>query len=240
VANGESQETMTGLAKRWLKTQLTLHGDPVRSRREQQEAAEIEQRMRDKQREDATRSAVEALIPPSWKHKLSDWEQQAEDRREQQAAEARAEHAARPRAELVLELTGDIDGSLTAAVPVVVREPQGEERALIVEPEPFDQVVVSSHQFLGLQFAVPEYRGSGTYDLSAMAGDHWIDTWDPLWFQFWLDNLDESFFWSPDYGQATTAVDDTARTISISMPMRDAAGRAIRLDARLRLPTATP
>jgi hypothetical protein len=238
MAGSEAPETMTGLAKRWLKTQLTLHGDPIRSIREQQAAAEIEQRMHENARDDATRSTVEALLPPSWKRKLNDWEQQAEDRKAQQEVERRAEHAARPHAALTLSISGDISASFTANVPVILRRPAEEDTALVVELEPLDDISVAGHTFLGLQFAVPDYRGSGDYDLLAMAiaGDAWIETWDTLWFQMWLDTLDESYFWCPDYGQATATVAESTRNITIDMPMQDAGGHVVRVTASLDLP----
>ncbi|MEA2524722.1 MAG: hypothetical protein QOF73_1949, partial [Thermomicrobiales bacterium] len=74
MATGDSGqgESLTGLAKRWLKAQFRFHGDPIKSRRDRQEANELETRMHDKVQEDVGRAVFDAVMPESWKQKISD------------------------------------------------------------------------------------------------------------------------------------------------------------------------
>lgn len=235
-SNG-GQETLGGLAKRWLKAQLSINGDPITSNRANQESREIEYRMEEKAREDATAAAVGALIPPSWKRRMAQWEAQTEERKVQQAEQRRAEHEAMPRAMTSLTFTGDISGSFQQPIPIRVQVPEGDGTAMVVELMPLEPIAVGGSAFIGLQFAVPDYRGAGEYDLlSLSAGDRWIEEWDPLWFQMWVDSEDESFFWSPDYGQASISISADHQTIHLRMPMRDASGRAVAVDVRIDLP----
>lgn len=231
------QETFGGLAKRWLKAQLSINGDPIKSNRANQESREIEYRTQEKAREEATAAAVGALIPPSWKRKMSEWEAQAEERKVQQAEQRRAEHEAMPRAMTSLTFTGDISGSFQQPIPTRVQVPEGDDTAMVVELMPLEPIQVGGGTFIGLQFAVPDYRGAGDYDLVALsAGDRWIEEWDPLWFQMWVDSDDESFFWSPDYGPATISISGDQQTIHLQMPMQDASSRAVVVDVRIDLP----
>ncbi len=239
MGDNGGHESFGGLAKRWLKAQLSINGDPIRSNRANQESREIEYRIEEKAREDATAAVAGALLPPSWKRKMSEWEAQAEERKVQEAARRRAEHEAMPRAMTRLTLSGDVAGGFEQPIPAGVRMPDGEETALIVELTPLEPIVVGGSAFIGLQFAVPDYRGAGTYDLLAMsAGDRWIDEWDPLWFQMWVDSEDESFFWSPDFGAASITVSDDQRTLRIQMPMQDAGSRYVVVDATIDLPVS--
>lgn len=237
MSGNGGQESFSGLAKRWLKAQLSINGDPIASNRANQESREIEYRMEEKAREDATAAAVNALIPPSWKRKMSEWEARAEDRKAQEVTRRQAEHEAMPRAMTQLTLSGDVSGGFEQPVPTDVRLPDGEETALIVELMPLEPIVVGGSAFIGLRFAVPDYRGDGEYDLLAMsAGDRWMDEWDPLLFQLWLDSADESFFWSPDYGAASILVSHHKRTLRVQMPMQDAGSRRVVVDATIHRP----
>lgn len=232
-----NQETFGGLAKRWLKSQLSINGDPMTSNRSHQESRQIENRMEEKAREDATAAAVGALIPPSWKRKMSEWETQEEERNIQLAERRRAEHEAMPRAMTRLSLTGGVTGGFEQRVPANVLYPKGEDTALVVELTPLEPVATGGSAFIGLQFAVPDYRGAGEYDLVALsADDRWVNDWDPFWFQMWIDTTDESFFWSPECGPASITVSDNERTRRVHIPMQDASSRHVVVDAAVELP----
>jgi hypothetical protein len=237
VATGDSGqgESLTGLAKRWLKTQFRFHGDPIKSRRDRQEANELETRMHDKVQEDVGRAVFDAVMPESWKQKISDLERHAEERKAEEARRRRAEHEARPRAESRLSFSGDLTGQIETALPTVVTRPETADEALTVELSPLDPIPAGTRSFRGVQFAIPGYSGPGTYDLSALYARNG-DDWDPFWFQLWLESDDEPFYWVPDYGPASIVVDTDGRTLRLRMPMQDAGGTHLDVEGVVVLP----
>jgi hypothetical protein len=228
------------MAKRWLKLQVGVHGDPQRAHRERQEADAIEARIEERIQEDVGRAVVGSLLPATWKRKLGEWEQATADRRAEEERRRRAEHEALPRASLRLSLHGEVRGAIDARVPARVEWPRpyveedGQTGALRIGLEPLDSVAIGGRTFLGLHFAVPDYRGPGTYTLPG-AGKDDLDAWDPLWFQFWLDSTDESFFWSAAYGPATIVVEADERSLRVEMPMEDASGERAEVSAAVTL-----
>jgi hypothetical protein len=232
----QQDESIGGLAKRWLKTQLRVHGDPIKGHRDREEAEAIELRIEEKAHNDAANAVVTALMPDSWKRKLESFERANEEGRIAREQQQRAEHEARPRVPLTLSLTGDLTGSLSANVPLRMDMPYEPGDALTIDLEPLEPVEFSGHQFLGLLFAVPDYNRPGTYDLTEIEALLRETTWDPLWFQLSIDTTDEGFFWSPDYGRAIITVSDTS--IHLSMPMSNSNGIDVNLDALVHVAVA--
>lgn len=232
----DQPESLMSLAKRWLKTQTRFHGDPHRAVHDRREADELESRMEEKVEQDVGRAVLNTVMPASWKQKLSEIERQSEERKAEAVRQRRAEHEARPRAELHARFAGDVLGAIQEPTPVVVYRPEATGDALTVELEPLDPIPVGGRYFLGLQFAVPAYAGPGAYDLSAMAAQNGAEEWDPLWFQLWLDTLDEPFYWVSEYGPATVTVEPGERTIRVRMAMEDAGSTKVNLDATIVLP----
>jgi hypothetical protein len=225
---GLQDESFSGLAKRWLKTQLTFHGDPIKSRREQQEAEAIEQRMHEKAQEDTANAVATALMPESWKRKIASLERANEEGRLQREQQRRAEHEARPTVPLTLTLRGDVTGSLETEIPIRIDMPAEQGDAMTIDLEPLEPLQIGGHTFLGLLFAVPAFAGVGTYDLTAIEERLRLDSWDPLWFQLTLDTTDDGLYWSPDYGHGTVTVTDT--TIRLQMPMSNSNGIDVSVD----------
>jgi hypothetical protein len=129
-----------------------------------------------------------------------------------------------------------VTGAATIDLPVTLQLPGEEDHALVVTLLPVDPVEINGHAFIGIQFAIPHYTGTGEIDLTSLAGDNWTESWDPLWFQLWLDNDDESFFWSPGYGRAVASIDASAEVLAIEMEMYDAASRHITVALSADLP----
>ncbi|HEX5164043.1 MAG TPA: hypothetical protein VFV93_01505 [Thermomicrobiales bacterium] len=229
----QQEESIGGLAKRWLKTQLRFHGDPIKSHRDREEAEAIEQRIEQKAHDDATSAVVNALMPDSWKRKLESLERANEEGRIAREQQRRAEHEARQRVPLTLSLTGSVTGSVSTTVPILIEVPDEPGDPLTVDLEPLEPLEVGGHQFLGLLFAVPAYCGPGTYDLTAIEARLRDDTWDPLWFQLTIDTTDDGLYWSPDYGHATITVTDTS--IHLTMPMSNSNGIDVNVDALVEL-----
>jgi hypothetical protein len=232
----QQEESIGGLAKRWLKTQLRFHGDPIKSHRDREEAEAIEQRIEEKAHNDAANAVVTALMPASWKRKLEGLERANEEGRVAREQQRRAEHESRPRVPLTLSLTGDLCGSLSTNIPARFEMPVEPGAALTIDLEPLEPIEFNGHQSLGLLLAVPNYSGPGTYDLTEIEARLRDDTWDPLWFQLSIDTTDEGFFWSPDYGRATITVTDAS--VHLKMPMSNANGIDVIVDALVQFAVA--
>lgn len=236
TGRNEDGNSMVGLAKRWLRTQLRFHGDPHRAARDRREAGAIEAELEDRAREEAGRAVVGALMPEGWKRKLSDWERQAEAGRAAEAQRRRREHEARPRAVVSLSLSGDVAGAIDEELPVRADRPSEAAGALTVELEPLDPLPVGDRVFRGFQFAVPHYHGPGPYNLSAMARGNGSDDWDPLWFQLWMESDEEPFYWTSDNGAAAVEVGGDERSLRVRFPMEDAGGARLVIEGTIRLP----
>jgi hypothetical protein len=209
------QETLAGLAKRWLKTQF---------RGTREEADAIEHRMEERVREDVGRAVVNAVMPETWKQKISDLQRRQEEEKAESARRRRAEHEARPRAQVRM------------TIPVTVRRPVEPGEALTVELEPLAPIAVGDRSLVAFHFAVPAYGGPGAYDLSATAERDGMESWDPVWFQLALETWDEPFYWVPEYGPASVTVQDDERTIRVRIPMQDASSVHVDVDTTVSLP----
>lgn len=232
------EESIGGMAERWLKTQLRFHGDPIKARRDQQEADAIEQRMHDKVCGDATNAVVTALMPDTWKRTIASVELANEEGRVAREQQRRAEHEARPRVPTTLSLSGAVSGTVETDIPLLVHRPSQPGDALTINLEPLEPIQIGGHEFFGILLAVPEFAGPGTYDLNAIEERLRLDSWDPLWFQLTIDTTDDGLYWSPDYGPGTITVTDTS--IQLQMPMSNGNGIDVQLDALIRLPNEFP
>jgi hypothetical protein len=230
------EESIGGLAKRWLKTQLKFHGDPIKSRREQQEAEAIEHRIHEKAHDDAASAVVTALMPDSWKRKIASLERANEEGRVLREQQRRAEHEARPRVPVTLTLRGDVSGTLETEIPIRIDMPSEPCDAMTIDLEPLEPLPIGGHTFLGLLFAVPEFSGTGSYDLTTIEERLQLDSWDPLWFQLTLDTTDDGLYWSPDYGNGAVTVTDT--TIHLQMPMSNGNGIDVTVDVVVAIAVA--
>ena len=155
-------ETLSGLAKRWLKTQLRFHGDPHKAVGDRREAEALECRIEDKARDDLGSAVVGALMPESWKRKLEGINQLQAEERVASERRRRERHAALPRATVDLAISGDVQGEYSGALPAEIQEPIEPGDALTVVLEPLDELIIGTQSFNGFQFAVPGYTGDGT------------------------------------------------------------------------------
>ncbi|MDQ3549022.1 MAG: hypothetical protein M3439_09400 [Chloroflexota bacterium] len=231
---GQQEESIGGLARRWLKTQLRFHGDPIKSRRDQQEAQALEQRMHDKAHDDASNAVVTTLMPESWKRKIASLERANEEGRIARDQQRRNEHEARMRVPFSLTLAGAVTGSVETEIPLLIHPPVEPGDALAIELVPLEPFEIGSRPFLGMHVAVPAFVGAGEYDLNALEERLQLTSWDPLWFQLSLDTFDDALFWTSEYGQGTVTVTDTS--IRIQLPMSNGNGTDVLVDARIDIP----
>jgi hypothetical protein len=236
VNGGDRNETFGGLAKRWLKNQLQVHGDPRRAYRERQESEAIEERMKEKAQEDVGRAVFNTFAPAGLKEKLAGMERYKQEQERQVEERRQAEYEARPRAAVELALTGAVNGRLSEAMPLVLNRPETAGEALALELSPLAESAIGDRPFQAFMFAIPGYTGAGQYDLNAIAHTNGTDDWDPFWFQLILDSDGEPFYWTADYGRAVITVDADERTIRVRMPMENAGSERVDITATVTLP----
>jgi|GEM_PF-5087279 len=229
----QQDDSLGGLARRWLKTQLRMNGDPIQSRRQNDEAREVEQQIHEKVEGDAASAVVSALMPESWKRNIERLERANEEGRLQRAQQQRAEHESRQRVPVRLSLAGGVNGTIETLVPIRVDQPAEPGEPMTIDLEPLEPLEIGGHTFIALLLAIPEYSGAGTYDLTEIEQRTQLDGWDPLWFQLTIDTTDDGLYWTSDYGPASVTVDET--TIHLQMPMSNANGLNVQVDARITL-----
>jgi hypothetical protein len=223
--------SLTGLARRWLKSQVQLHGNPQRAYRDRQQADAIEQEMREQATEQVGRAVFNAVVPAGWKRKLTALEEQ---RIEQQDERRRARQLAMPRAMVTLSFRGAIQGKVAMELPVRVEWPGQDGAFTIVDVEPVEPVTIGSHSFHGMRFAVParEAHAGHSVDLTRATQQH-ARYWDPLDTQIWFDESDDPFFWSDMYGTAHFWPEPGLQMVQFLMPVQNAAGERISIEGSL-------
>jgi len=235
AVSGDKGEGLAGLAKRWLKTQLSFDGNPVSGARRNREADAIEREMEDRIEEEVGRTVVNTLMPESWKKKLSDLEHYQEKQRAESEQRRRAEHEARPRAVVNLSFRGGVQGELRQDVPVRVTRPGEFDSSLLVELEALDPIAIDGRAFKSMVFAIPNFAGAGRYDLAAIANGP-DDIIDYTQYGLMISDHEEGYYWSPDYGPALFEVDQDQRTIRIEMAFEDSGSVHIDLTGTIVLP----
>lgn len=231
---------ISGLAKRWLKNQLSFHGDPRRAHREREESEAIEQEIHDRVEQQAqatvARGMFNAFAPAGLKKTVADMQRMSAEQKANETARKQAEHEAKPRASTQLRVSGALSGVLAAELPATIYRPDEPGGALTVELVPLVVESIAGRNFQALLFAIPGYHGPGSYDLEQMARGGAGDDWDPLWFQFVLDDEGEPFYWTPEGGRARIAVAEDEKQLSLTMQMSNASSEDITLEARIALP----
>lgn len=233
--SGENKGSLSGLAKRWLKNQIQVHGDPRRAYRERQESEAIEQEMKEKAQDDLGRTVFNAFAPSGLKEKISGLERHRVEQEAQREEQRRSEHAARPRADARIAVTGSVRGELITSIPALVELPHSDGDALTVDLSPIAPESIGGRRFESFMFAIPGYAGDGTYDLNRIAERTGTDDWDPFWFQLILDSIEEPFYWTTDYGRAVITVADAGKTLTAQIPMQNAGSESIDIAATISL-----
>jgi hypothetical protein len=236
MSTGNQDDSLPGLAKRWLKTQLRFTGDPGQGRRDRAEADALEQQMEDRARQDVMTGVFNAVLPPKWKQKLRDLERHKMEQDAEAQRRRRAEHEARPRASAHLSLRGVAWGDIDMDIPVRVSRPDDPGQSLTVELEPLDPIPLGQDALTHFTFAAPAYRGPGVYDLTTLASGPGADDFDASEFQLTLKSSDESFYWWTDYGPGTVTLADDGRTFDIRLAMQDSGSRQITIEGTVVIP----
>lgn len=229
--------SLSGLAKRWLKTQLKFHGDPTKAAQDRREAEAIEYEARQRAEREAGRALVNAVLPPSWRERLQTFETQSERAREQRARDARSEHLARPRARVTFLFTGDIVGELLAEIPVEIAWSENDDAWVVISLEAVEPIEFSGHLFRGMRIALPVVDArNGTAVELARAVDRFEQSWDPLDAQIWLDSDESSFYWTAAEESPTFHPTPGLRSLEFDFPACDEMGRRVRLTGRIEIP----
>ena len=227
----QQDESLGGLAKRWLKTQFRWSGgDPMQGRRDREEADRIERQMRNRVKQQRDDAIVDTLLP-GFRQRQAEAERQRKAESERRAREALERT---PRGRVQLTLAGAIEGTIDAEMAVTVTRPEEPGEALAVYAQPLAPVEVGGHPFVDLTFSVPRFAGPGPYDLSILAANLG-DGFDASQFQLVMDE-GSYFYWIPDYGPGRADVDVDGRTIRFELVMEDEASRRVQLGGMLTLP----
>lgn len=193
---------------------------------------------------EAVTSFLEKVLPPDLAEKVTAARPENVAAR-QAAADAQEDAERRDRlaamaqggatAELVLTITGEEQGTLTAVLPCERSEehPEPEEgedgppplgwfRVRLESPDP---VVVGSASLAELSLAVPDFRGPGRYDLGVLAqrgDDGEIQTWDA--FDMYLNptgEADDRTWYVDVYGERPV-IDVGPGSLTFDLPMASA------------------
>jgi hypothetical protein len=225
------------LAKRWLKTQLKFHGDPIKAVQDRREAEAIEYEARERAEYEAGRTLVNALMPSSWRERLQSFEAQSELARQQRAEQEHAEHLARPRAQVAFRFTGDVSGELEVDVPVEVSWPGENGSWAVISLETIEPLVFGSHLFRGMRIALPAVDArSGSPVHLGVAVERYEQDWDPLDAQIWLDSEESSFYWVSDDASPQFWPSPGLTSVEFVFPARDETGRRVRVEGRITFP----
>jgi hypothetical protein len=229
--------SLSGLAKRWLKTQLKFHGDPIKAAQDRREAEAIEYEARERAEYEAGRTLVNALMPSSWREKLQSLERQNELGRQQRAEQDRASILARPHARVDLRFSGDVSGNLTAEIPVEVSWPDDDGSWVRIVLETVEPVAFGAHLFRGMQLAIPVADArTGTPVHLGVAAERYVADWDPLDAQIWLDSDASSFYWSSDAASPQFWPRAGLSSFDLIFPARDEMGQNVRVEGSISLP----
>jgi hypothetical protein len=148
-------------------------------------------------------------------------EAQQAEAREAEQREQRSAHVGTSR----VTLSGMVKGTIDAALSVQT-EKDGDQ--LFVTVESVDPVPLEAGTFTGFTFAVPDYHGTGTYDLgtSDLSG---------MTYELSIQESQEGFFWAPEYGPGTVKVEDGGTTMQVAFVYRDPGSHQIDLEGTVRL-----
>jgi hypothetical protein len=228
--------SFSGLAKRWLKTQLKVHGDPIKAAQDRREAEAIEYEARERAEYEAGRVLVNTLMPSSWRQRLESLEAQSELAKQQQDERLRAEHLERPRAQVSLRFSGDVNGNLVADVPAEVLWPN-EGSWVVISLETLEPLSFGSHHFRGMRIAVPVQDAEiGSPVNLAVAVERFEEDWDPLDAQVWLDSEESSFYWTSEETSPQLRPSPGMTSLELTFPVRDETGRRVRIEGRIIFP----
>ena len=233
--------SLTGLARRWLKTQIQVHGNPQRAYRDRQEAEVIEREMRERAGDELGRALFNAVVPLEWKRRISAREELREDQERQREERRRSAQLALPRADVTLTLRGSISGTVQATIPASVAWPGPESTFVTVELEAVDPIGVAGRHFSGLRIALParDAETGAPVNLSA-AAERFADDWDPLDAQIWFDDDEDTFFWSDAYGSAHLWPSPGLDMLQFLMPVQNAAGERVSIEGTIAFTATTP
>ena len=139
-------------------------------------------------------------------------------------SEARVDRTARA-GDSHVTLRGVVEGTVDAGLAV---QTEREEGSLLVTVEPVDPVPLRGGSFAGLTFAVPNYSGPGTYDLSTV--DVGSQTYELM-----LEGAEEGFYWSAPYGPGVVKVSADESTADIRFTYQDPGSNRVELEGVIRL-----
>jgi|GEM_PF-3323007 len=244
-----SDDSLGGLAKRWLRTKakhLTTADNRTRDRAEG-DLWQTEKEIKDAAIGEAVMTAVPGL------RRMRDGQEAAARRREaERDARWAAEIAARPRRQVELWTTGAVVGHWAGLlhVDVHVRPPEDVDDvddeggdplgaqptlAVTVDPGAGDDATLTDDRFRSWRFQVAGWAGAGRYDLVASRARQREAGWEPDPLETELElgaGGDESFFLDDAAGPCVVAVSADGRTIDVQLALAGARGE-LSLRARI-------
>jgi hypothetical protein len=228
--------SFSGLAKRWLKTQLRLDGDPIKAHHAKQEAEALEQEARERAEYETGRAIFNAVLPSKWKDKLDSLEALSRKAQDDRFAAERARIEGLPHARVEFSLSGDLNGRFDGLLPVEVIWPDDEGDWVVVSIEPIEPIEFGAHEFFGLRFALPvsDVRHAQPVEL-ASAVERYEASWDPLDAQIWIDSDESSFFWTTDGESPRFWPGAELETLAFVFPARDESGQHVKFEGRIAL-----
>ena len=151
------------------------------------------------------------------------------DRMEAEAEEARTTEARDDRQRRAggsrLTLAGAIEGTVDSGLSVQIERDDG---SLLVSVEAVDPIPLRGGRLIGLSFGIPAYAGPGTYDLASADLSGQV-------YELSFDDVDEGFFWAPEYGPGVVTVSAGEASADIHFVYQDPGSRRIELKGSLEL-----
>jgi hypothetical protein len=236
VQHASENSSLTGLARRWLKTQLQFHGNPQRAHRDRQEADALQFEMRERVHDEVGRALFNTVVPAEWKRKLNGLEEQRIEQGRLRAERRRAEHLALPRADVTLVLRGALRGTISGEIPARFEWPDDGGAFVTLELEPAMSMDVDGRPFGGIRMALPvrEARSGAPINLTR-AAEQFASDWDPLDTHLWFADSEDAFYWSEEYGSAHFWPAPGLETLQFLMPVQNAAGERVSIEGSVTL-----
>jgi len=230
----QRNDSLTGLARRWLRTQLQVHGNPQRAYRDRQEAEALEQGMRERASDQIGRAIFNSVLPGDWTRKIDELEAQRAAQDARRSRQRRSEQLSLPLATVTLTFRGAIRGIVAAKIPARVEWPGDEAVFTTIELEPLEPIAVEGRQFLGLRLALParDARAGNPVNLSRVTRQN-ARHWDPLDAQVCFDQSDEPFFWCDEYGAGHFWPAPGLDMVQFLLPVQNASGERVSIEGSI-------
>lgn len=139
-------------------------------------------------------------------------------------AEERTDRSTRA-GESTVTLRGKVNGTVDSGLAA---KREQEDDQLVVTVEPVDPVPLDGGTFAGFTFAIPSYKGPGTYDLGTADQSG-------MMYELWLEGNEEGYFWAREYGPGIITVSDGGKAMQVHFVFQDPGSNKVDLQGTVRL-----